>query len=148
MTRRKKVAPPPPCEPTGDMSPLPEQRYECKCGEDLRLVRMSPGVNDWSHETLTGERVRDDRPQLMRDDPEAFWNGLRERMAAGDMWAAQIYSSLTARLALGGNPGYHYHYPDRTLTEPVGEPPYCCKMPMWASPDGWACRVSGQLFPY
>jgi hypothetical protein len=113
------------------------------------VARVSPGINDWAYETLSGQRCRDDRPQLLREDPARWWAQLRSRMAAGDMRAAQLYSTLTAAEDLGFSPGRHYHYPVRTLTGPPdGPPPFCCGSPMWASPDGWACRVSHRVFPY
>ncbi|MDG4795418.1 hypothetical protein [Micromonospora sp. WMMD1082] len=139
----------PECQPRGDLRPLPEQRYVCRCGEELRLVRAGPRINDWAHVTLSGQRYRDDRPALLREDPARWWAQLRQRMAAGDMRAAQLYSTLTAAEILGGSPGRHYHHPEKTLTPPLEQPPpFCCEQPMWASPDGWACRVTRRVFPY
>ncbi|ROO52739.1 hypothetical protein EDC02_7680 [Micromonospora sp. Llam0] len=139
----------PECRPRGDLTPLPEQRYVCRCGEELRLVRASAEINDWAHETLSGQRYRDDRSALLREDPARWWAQLRQRMAAGDMRAAQLYSTLTAAEDLGWGPGWHYHRPEKTLTGPPEQPPpVCCGRPMWASPDGWACRVTLRVFPY
>ncbi|MBX7269571.1 hypothetical protein KIF24_28555 [Micromonospora sp. Llam7] len=147
--RSRWSTPQPTCNPEGDLTAWPEQRYACDCGEELRLVRMSQGINDWAHETLSGQRHRDDRPSLLREDPARWWDELRRRMAAGDMRAAQIYSSVSAAEDLGWNLWRHYHHPATTLTDrPDRQPPYCCESPMWASPDGWACRVTHRLFRY
>lgn len=147
--RTRPSQPRPACRPEGDLTAWPEQRYACRCGEELRMARTSLAINDWAYETLSGQRYRDDRPPLLRDDPARWWKELRRRMAAGDMRAAQIYSTVTAAEDLGFSPWRHYHHPVTTLTAtPDRQPPYCCGSPMWASPDGWACRVTRRLFPY
>jgi len=148
-SRSRWSTPPPTCHPEGDLTAWPEQRYACACGEELRMVRTSPQINDWTEETLSGQRYRDDRPPLLRDDPARWWAELRRRMAAGDMRAAQLYSTVTAAEDLGFSPWLHYHHPVTTLSAPPERrPPFCCGSPMWASPDGWACRVTHRLFPY
>lgn len=146
---RYRSSPQPACCPDGDLTDWPEQRYACHCGEELRMVRSGPGINDWTHETLSGQRYRDDRPPMLREDPARWWGDLRRRVAAGDKQAAQEYSTLTAAGDLGASPGQHYHRPETQLTAPPDRrPPFCCGSPMWASPDGWACRVTHRLFPY
>ncbi|WFE59565.1 hypothetical protein [Micromonospora sp. WMMD712] len=146
---RSRSSPQPACHPDGDLTAWPEQRYACDCGEELRAARMGPRINDWIYETLSGQRYRDDRPQLLRDDPARWWRELRRRMADGDMRATQLYSTVTAAENLGLTPWWHYHHPVTTLTaSPARRPPFCCGSPMWVSPDGWACRVTGRLFPY
>jgi hypothetical protein len=115
----------------------------------MRCARASATVNDWAYETLDGQRCRDDRPPAMRADPAAWWADLRRRMAAGDMRAAQLYSTLTAREALGFSTWIHVHYPRTRITASTDRAcPYCCGSPMWASPDGWACRITRRLFAY
>lgn len=146
---RSRPSPPAACRPDGDLTALPPQRYACRCGEELRPVRTSPGINDWAYETLSGQRRRDDRPPLLREDPARWWGELRRLTAAGDMRAARIYTTVTAVEDLGFNLWWHYHHPGRPLTAlPQRRPPFCCGSPMWASPDGWACRVTHRLFPY
>ncbi|MEU9505337.1 hypothetical protein AB0D32_03510 [Micromonospora sp. NPDC048170] len=82
---RTRSLPRPACRPEGDLTAWREQRYACRCGEELRKVRMGLALNDWAHETLSGQRYRDDRPPLLRDDPARWWDELRRRMAGGDM---------------------------------------------------------------
>lgn len=130
------------CSPVGPLGAPIFGEWECRCGERLRLARMSPGVNDWRHVDRQGMSHRDETPDGLKTDPVGWW----QRLADTDLNA---YSVLKASMGLGGTPFIHYHAPAR----PVGvherkPPPYCCGSPMWASPDGWQCRVNGTLFPY
>jgi len=151
--RRATTRPTLTCTPIGDMLAWPEEHYRCvgdDCDAIIRHVRAALNVNDWADETLSGERVRDDRPKLLRDDPKRWWDELAAAMLAGDDRAGNAYSVLSG---LGDYSGMrtmsHYHRAgERIAPRPDREPPFCCSSPMWASPDGWACRKSGRVFPY
>lgn len=134
------------CAPIGSLIQPPDSDHYCRCGERLVASRC-PDRNDWRHLTADGEAVRDDRPPALSADPDKWWDDL----ARNDIHA---YSSLRAATDLGQLAWFHHHLPDSAATgrlapdrQPV-EVPFCCNQPMWASPDGWACRVSGDLFRY
>lgn len=141
MSRRRLVVTVP-CVPSGDLAPWPERFGLCSCGVIVHLVRAAPTVNDWAEESLDGERAVDHAPALLREDPAAWW----ELLAARDI---ARYSTLRAAVTLGHWSWWHVHRA-QTWAAWCAErvPPYCCRAPMWASPDGWQCRSSGLLFRY
>lgn len=114
-------------------------------------MRAGANLNDWIEVDSKGRhRVIDGAPEGYYEDPAKWWNDLREAMAAGVPGAAEFYSTFKARLDLGGlEPWVHIHLiGERVGPRPDRDPPFCCGSPMWASPDGWACRVNGRVFPY
>lgn len=143
MTRPRAPKPPAlaPCAPSGPMAaPLWAMRpAQCRCGVAVYPVRMAPGVNDWAWATASGERVRDDRPAALCADPKQWWADLAENNIGA-------YSGLSAAIALGHWAWFHNHGPDKPM--PHDGPavrfdvPWCHDSPMWASPDGWVCRVA------
>lgn len=131
------------CNPTGPLTSPVIPLGLCRCGAVLTHVRTAPTVNDWADATLDGERHQDRAPALLREDPARFWAELAERDIA-------TYSTLSAAVKLGHWSWFHIHRQERQLptTEPRVDPPFCHGQPMWASPDGWQCRVMRRLFAY
>lgn len=134
---------PAPCVPVGELAPPSEQAHTCRCGERV-YPRREASRNEWEYATAAGERVRDDRPAALVADPAAWW----ARLAQVDI---NTYSGLKARVDLGYWSWFHPHDANSSTPlapEDAARVPWCCGSPMWASPDGWACRVNRQLFPY
>lgn len=139
----------------------PSCRYWCVCGVELWPVRMGPTVNDWAYQDAQGQRRAWRGPASHPDDPYGYLEHVRSlfydertrKCLTGPRadWAACEYSSLSAMLSLGGSL-WHHHRVDTNRTERLSDDPWkcpeCCGSPMWASPDGWACRVQGTLFAY
>lgn len=148
---RLTPAPPAPCAPVGDLTPWPTESYRCAddaCTSILRHVRAGRHLNDWIAVDENGEHERYDGPALLRSDPKAWWDTLTAAMLAGDDRAGNLYALMATGGDFTGRRWEHIHRcGDRVEARPDREPPYCCTSPMWASPDGWACRVSGQVFP-
>ncbi|MEU4568636.1 hypothetical protein [Micromonospora sp. NPDC023956] len=106
----------------------------------MPLRHVDNGRGEWAMVDPDGNAYRDDTPAELKADPKGWW----DRLAAADPGA---YSNLLARVQLGHWSWYHAHRAEPT--EPYAGPvPFCCDSPMWASPRGWACRVTGDLFPY
>lgn len=129
------------CVPTGPLTSFHDLPSVCRCGALLRTVRMAPTVNDW-HEVDDQGRVHiDEAPEGLREDPKRWWAELFER-------SPQAYSTLKAAVAFGHHSWFHIHRADRHALGPTPLPPFCHGSPMWASPDGWQCRVMRRLFAY
>lgn len=130
----------------------PEERYRCgdrTCSATVHHVRAGSHLNDWIAVDEHGSHTRDDRPALLREDPKAWWDGLASAMLAGDDRAGNTYSIMSSLGDWYGRRWVHIHRAgERVDPRPDREPPWCCSSPMWASPDGWACRKSGQVFAY
>jgi hypothetical protein len=148
---RTAPAPRPVCAPDGDMTPWPTERYRCTdnaCTAILRHARAGRTLNDWTDVDENGEHTRYDGPPLLRIDPKAWWDKLTADMLAGDDRAGNLYALMTMGGDFTGRRWVHIHRcGERIDPRPDRDGPTCCKQPMWASPDGWACRVSGQVFP-
>lgn len=151
--RRPTPLPPPPdpCRPTGDMTPWPVEYYRCAdttCPSVIHHTRAGTHLNDWIDVDDNGSHIRDDRPALLRDDPKAWWDKLAADMLAGDDRAGNLYAIMSMGGDISGRRWIHIHRAgDRINPRPDRDGPTCCQQPMWASPDGWACRVSRQVFP-
>jgi hypothetical protein len=109
----------------------------------VTLVRTAPTVNDWAEVSLDGIRYVDRAPALLRTDPARWW----AELAARDIGT---YSTLKAAVDLGHYSWFHHHRAVRWQEGPEIDrtPPHCHGSPMWASPDGWQCRVMRRLFAY
>jgi hypothetical protein len=130
------------CHPDAPLIEPGHRDSECMvCGEIL-TIRRNTLINDWEYVGADGFTTAYTGPPEYREDPAGFW----ERLAATNMGA---YSALTAREKLGMLGWWHTHTPGRAVGDPVvAVVPETCGQPMWASPDGWVCRVHKELFPY
>lgn len=141
---------PPPCTPTGDLTPWPQETYRCAdetCKAVLHHVRAGALVNDWIVVDEAGSNTRDDRPALLRDDPKAWWDRLAKAMLAGDALAGNLYSLMSTQNDWAGRRWIHIHRcGDRVNPRPERDVPTCCTQPMRAAPDGWTCRISGVAY--
>lgn len=140
MTRSRAARRPRPrCVPSGPLAEPPFPTYRCRCGALLTLV--DNGRGDWSHVDPEGRASIDNTPAELVADPKRWWDDL----AAKD---PGTYSNLLARTQLGQWSWHHVHLPAETVERVPCEVPECCDSPMWASPRGWACRKTGDLFSY
>jgi hypothetical protein len=111
------------------------------CGALLHPV-PSADRRDWHYADESGSTVHDETPAALTADPKQWWADL----AAADMGA---YSSHKAAVDLMCFSWWHLHSPGHPA-EPhdPGPVPSTCGQPMWSGPDGWVCRVHGEVFPY
>ena len=145
MTRR--VAARPAHVRTGSMEPWPDVAYRCTCGETVVYRRTADNVNDWSAETIDGQRRRRENSVAgLRNVPQdrsldAWLVELRAQCAT-DPRAAGVYSQLLTSLQLGQYSTWHNHRAaERIGPRPDRDPPFCCGQPMRWAPDGWTCRA-------
>lgn len=145
-----------PCVPVGTLEPWTFGPRLCRCGEKVWPVRCSPGINDWSYADATGAVLQTRNAvaglaNVPQDRSLDAWLVELRAQVKDDPKAAGVYSQLTASLALGQYSTYHLH---SATGEFVGEDrptracPECHGSPMWASPDGWQCRVTKRMFDY
>jgi len=139
----------PRCTPAGDLGrPRLEPYYCSTCPAVLwpqgKLLRGR--LDDWAWVDEQGQETVDNRPELLKADPKAWW----DQLARVDVGA---YSNMKARFELVGNPFWHHHTPSRYVDPEAGarnalSTPVCCERPMYAGFEGWYCRDTKQLFYY
>lgn len=148
MSRRRHpvVAP---CRPLGALRPPAGAGgavYRCgrawRCGCGAQLHRVPLGEHDWTWADEQGRQtVPTEFGRALFADP-LFWEHLAENDIA-------TYSRLRAAYSLLMVSTYHAHRAAACggVHGPL-DVPECCGEPMHAQPAGWACRRSGQRWPY
>jgi hypothetical protein len=121
--------------------PTPAPRLpEYRCGRPLVGGGVCGAKLTWEYVDEFGSTVYDQTPPGLLADPKKWWADLAERDIA-------TYSAHRAAVDLMCFSWWHVHQP-APVDHDYGPVPSTCGQPMWAGPDGWACRVHGEVFPY
>jgi len=122
-------------------APAPEVRACLICRKPVHAV-PTKDRRDYHWADESGSIIEDKTPQALIDDPKKWWDDLAKRDIA-------TYSSHKAAVELACFSWWHVHQPGDRIGERVPcTVPQTCGQPMWAGPDGWVCRVHGEVFPY